>query len=74
MSELADQKQLAIRLYVELVSSTSTKQDLDDGHDPASVHEKLAERAIMAAETFYLAWLVETRAQEQIRSSLAKCR
>jgi len=55
MSKIADREQLAIRLYIELVISNSTKLDLEGGHDPELVHEKLAEKAIMAAEAFYLA-------------------
>lgn len=67
MSEHDDREQLAIRLYIELVSSTTTKQDLEDGHDPESVHKELARRAIMAAEAFFLSWLVETQAHERMR-------
>ena len=53
MSKRDERTQLAIRLYIEFVSSVATKRDLDDGHDPEAVHEELAERAIMASETLF---------------------
>lgn len=53
MSNERDRRQLAMRLFVELVTSHEANQELLDGAEPGEFHEQCANRAIAAACTFF---------------------